>query len=286
MRKAVALGCPPAQAVLMGTLNAARYHRLDGKGALAPGFIADVVGVPDLVSFQPVSVWRRGRLVVADGETLAFSAAEAPSWMRGSIRLGPVTADDFAVAANGRIRVIGVVAGQLTTASLAVDATTIDGFAVADPARDLAKVAVLERHRRTGRIGLGFVTGFGLRRGALASSHAHDAHNVIVVGVDDQDMATAVRRLTEIGGGQVAAAGGRVLAEVPCPIGGLLSDRPVEEVAAAVRGMHEVSAALGCTGPAPYMAMSFLALSVIPALRITDRGLVDTDAFEIVSLSI
>jgi adenine deaminase len=157
---------------------------------------------------------------------------------------------------------------------------------VADVSRDLAKVAVLERHRGTGRIGRGFVAGFGLRRGALASSHAHDAHNVIVVGVDDADMAAAVNRLTAIGGGQVAVAGGEVLAEVPCPIGGLLSDRPAEEVAAQVRRMHEVSAALGCTLPAPYMTMSFLALSVIPALRITDHGLVDTTRFEVVPLAL
>jgi adenine deaminase len=286
MRDAVALGCPPEQAVVMGTLHAARYHRLEGKGALAPGFVADIVAVPDLVAFRPTSVWKGGRQVVAEGESLPIPPVEPPGWMRGSIRLETVTAGDFAISANGRIRIIGVHAGQLTTTSLAVDAATRNGHAVADVSRDLAKVAVLERHRGTGRIGRGFVAGFGLRRGALASSHAHDAHNVIVVGVDDADMAAAVNRLTAIGGGQVAVAGGEVLAEVPCPIGGLLSDRPAEEVAAQVRRMHEVSAALGCTLPAPYMTMSFLALSVIPALRITDHGLVDTTRFEVVPLAL
>ena len=286
LREAVTLGCPPEQAVVMGTLNAATYHRLEGKGALAPGYVADIVAVPDLVSFAPTSVWKRGRQVVADGVTLPIPAVEAPGWMRGSIRLDPVTGEDFAVSGNGRIRVIGVHAGQLTTTALAADAATSDGRATADVSRDLAKVAVLERHRRTGRIGRGFVSGFGLRRGALASSHAHDAHNVIVVGVDDADMAVAVNRLTEIGGGQVAAAGGEILAEVPCPIGGLLSDRPAGDVAAQVRRMHEVSAALGCTLPAPYMTMSFLALSVIPELRITDLGLVDTNRFEVVPLAL
>jgi adenine deaminase len=162
-----------------------------------------------------------------------------------------------------------------------------DGHAAADPERDLAKMAVVERHHDTGRIGIGFVHGFGLRRGALASSHAHDAHNLVVVGVDDDDMAAATNHLRAIGGGQVAVADGTVLAEVPCPIGGLLSDRPVEEVAAAVRRMDEVAhGTLGATLPAPVMTMSFMALSVVPQLKLTDRGLVDVDRFELVPLEV
>jgi len=224
-------------------------------------------------------VWKRGRLVAADGRPFAVPAATAPEWMRGSVRLGPVTERDFRVVTDGPVRVIGVTPGQLTTSSLVMD--PVDP---ADPAGALAKVAVLERHRGTGRIGVGFVTGFGLRRGALASTHAHDAHNVVVVGVDDADMAAAARRLAELGGGQVVVAGGDVVAEVPCPIGGLLSDRPAEEVAAQVRSLDRAARSLGVTLPAPFMAMSFLALSVIPELRITDRGLVDTNRFELVGL--
>jgi adenine deaminase len=170
------------------------------------------------------------------------------------------------------------------TRALVAEPSIRDGTAVADPQRDLAKISVIERHRGTGRMGLGFVTGFGLRRGALASSQAHDAHNVVVVGVDDADMATAVNRLIELGGGQVAVAGGRVAAEVPCPLGGLLSDRPAEEVGAAVERMEEAARGLGTTIRAPFMAMSFLALSVVPELKITDRGLVDTVRFELVPL--
>jgi len=161
-----------------------------------------------------------------------------------------------------------------------------DGGAVADPARDLAKIAVVERHRETGRIGVGFVRGFGLQRGALASTYAHDAHNVVVGGVDDTDMAAAVNRLAETGGGQVAVSAGSVVGEVRCPIGGLLSDRPAEEVASAVTHMHEAVRDLGGTLPSPFMAMSFLALSVIPELKITDRGLVDTVKFELVPLEV
>ena len=286
LRKAVALGCPPYHAVVMGTLFAARYHRLFEHGAVAPGFVADVVAVPELTEFRPEAVWKRGRLVARNGVPVDIPKVTAPDWMRGSIRVPTLEPEDFAIRADGRVRVIGVDSGQIVTRSLVAEPARRNGQAVADPARDLAKIAVVERHRQTGRVGLGFVTGFGLQRGALASSHAHDAHNVVLVGVDDADMARAVNRLAEIGGGQVAVAGGRILAEVPCPIGGLLSDRPAEEVAAAVERMEAASRELGAKIAAPFMTMSFLALSVVPELKITDRGLVDTVRFELVPLQV
>jgi adenine deaminase len=284
MRKAVALGCPSYHAVLMATLFAARYHRLHRHGAVAPGYVADVVAVEDLERFRPTRVWKRGRLVAADGRAVGIPKVSAPDWMRGSVKVRRAMPEDFAMRADGRVRVIGVEAGQIVTRALVAEPARRNGLAVADPSRDLAKIAVIERHRRTGRMGLGFVSGFGLQRGALASTHAHDAHNVVVVGVDEADMAAAVNRLAEIGGGQVAVANGSVLGEVPCPIGGLLSDRPAEEVAGAVSRMEEASRALGVKLPAPFMAMSFLALSVVPELKITDRGLVDTINFELVAL--
>jgi len=286
VRRAVALGCPPADAVVMGTLNAARYHRLYDHGAVAPGYLADVVAVPDLVSFRPTGVWRRGRLVAEEGRPVNIPKVAAPDWMRGSVHVRELSAADFAVTASGRVRVIGVEAGQIVTKALVDDPARRDGQAVADPERDLAKMAVVERHRDTGRIGIGFVRGFGLRHGALASTHAHDAHNVVVVGVDDADMAAAVNRLRELGGGQVAVAGGEVVAEVPCPIGGLLSDLPVEEVAAQVHRIGEAAKELGATLPSPFMAMSFMALSVVPELKLTDRGLIDVDRFELVPLEV
>jgi adenine deaminase len=284
VRKAVSLGCPPADAVVMGTLNAARYHRLNEHGAVAPGYVADVVAVEDLQAFRPVKVWKRGRLVAEEGRSVDIPKVQAPEWMRGSVHVPTLSSEHFRIVADRPVRVIGVEAGEIVTRALVVDPGRRDGEAVADPARDLAKAAVVERHRDTGRIGLGFVQGFGLRRGALASTHAHDAHNVVVVGVDEADMAAAVNRLAETGGGQVAVVGGEVVGEVPCPIGGLISDRPVEEVAAAVEHMEKAATELGVTMPSPFMAMSFLALSVVPELKLTDRGLVDAIRFELVPL--
>src|SRR5205823_6261608 len=141
-------------------------------------------------------------LAAADGEAIGITTAALPDWMRGSIHIDPMDPTAFIIRANGRVRVIGVRPGQIVTQALVVDPSTRYGEAVADPERDLAKISVVERHRRTGRMATGFVTGFGLRRGALASSQAHDAHNIVVVGVDDADMATAVNRLTDVGGGQ------------------------------------------------------------------------------------
>ena len=284
IRRAVALGCPPADAVVMATLHPARYHGLRRHGALAPGSVADVVAVEDLAALRPVSVWKRGRLVAERGRPHDVPRAEAPSWMRDSVRVPPLSAEAFRIPAGGRVRVIGIDPGEIVTRALIEEPRVRDGEALAEPERDLAKVAVIERHTGSGRIGLGFVRGFGLRRGALASTHAHDAHNLVVIGVDDADMAAAATRLAEIGGGQVAVAGGRVAAELPCPIGGLMSDLPAEDVAAAGRRLERAARDLGSGLDAAFMMMSFLALSVVPELKITDLGLVDTVRFELVSL--
>jgi adenine deaminase len=286
VREAVALGCPPADAVVMATLNAARYHRLHEHGAVAPGYLADVVAVPDLVSFRPERVWKRGRPVVEGGRSAPFASSSLPGWMRESMHVRELEPVDFSVVADGAVRVIGVDAGTIVTRALVGEPLRRDGKACADPGRDLAKLAVIERHRGTGRIGVGFAKGFGLQAGALASSHAHDAHNIVVVGMTDADMAAAANHLRETGGGQVVVMDGRVVAELPCPIGGLLSDMTFEEVAERARALEEAAGELGTTLPSPFMAMSFLALSVIPELKLTDRGLVDVDRFELVPLEV
>ena len=179
---------------------------------------------------------------------------------------------------------IGVIPDQILTESLVDEPTFEDGHAVADPDRDLAKIAVIERHLGTGRRGVGLVRGLGLRSGALASTFSHDAHNIIVVGVDEQDMARAIARLTEIGGGVVVVEDRGVRAELALPVAGLISEAPLAEVVAASRGCIEAAAKLGCQLPSPFQTMAFLALSVIPSLKITDQGLVDVDRFELVSL--
>jgi len=195
-----------------------------------------------------------------------------------------VDARSFRVPAGRgtRARAIRVVPGQLLTGEEVVEARIADGCLQADPERDLAKVAVVERHHATGRVGVGFVMGLGLRRGAFASTIAHDAHNVVVVGMDDRSMAACVGRLAEVGGGILVAEAGRVVDELPLPVAGLMSDRPVEEVAAALSRLEGRLREQGVGVASPFMALSFLALSVIPKLKITDRGLIDVDRFEVV----
>jgi adenine deaminase len=187
---------------------------------------------------------------------------------------------------GGEVRVIEVIPGQLLTRSVVQPPTLDEGFAVADPGRDLAKIAVLERHHATGRIGKGFVAGFGLDRGAFASTVAHDAHNIVVVGGSDDDMAACVVRLEELGGGIVVVDDGRVIAELALPVAGLLADEPFEAVVEHLDDAQDKLASLGVKIASPFMTLSFLALSVIPALKITDRGLVDVDRFQLVPLEV
>jgi len=280
IRDAVAAGIAPEDALVLGSLNPALWHGLEHLGALAPGYQADVLLLPDLESFRPELVLKRGLPV---GE---IARSEVPEWIKHTVRIGPVAAERFRIGwrDEAKARVIGLVPDQVVTESLVETPTVRDGEAVADPTRDLAKIAVVERHLGTGRIGLGFVRGFGLERGALGSTVAHDAHNLVVVGINDADMARLVERLAELGGGIVAVEDGEVLAELPLPVGGLLSDLPLAEVVERSRACTEAAERLGCRGATPFLTMSFLALSVIPSLKITDQGLVDVDRFELVPL--
>jgi len=282
VREAVARGVPPQDAIVMASLSPASYHGLDRLGAIAPGYRADLLVLPDLESFVPELVLKRGRTVEE------IPSVPVPEWVRRSVDIGEPRPDALRIpwAEGAKARVIGLVPGQIVTESLVEEPTVRDGCAVADPARDLAKIAVLERHLGTGRIGLGLVRGFGLQHGAIASSIAHDAHNVVVVGIEDRAMERAVERLVELGGGIVAIDGGGVLAELPLPVAGLLSDRPLAEVLAASDALNEAAVSLGVAFPAPFQVLAFLALSVIPSLKITDRGLVDVDRFELVPLAL
>jgi adenine deaminase len=279
VRLAVAAGVREVDALVLATANPAAYHGFTHLGALAPGYQADICAFSQLASWRPDRVWQAGRLVAEDGAVVPGAVPESgvPQWMRRSVHLDvPPTVEVFATAPPpGPARVIGVVAGSLTTSAL-----------VREIGPGVARLAVVERHRRTGRVGQGYVHGFGLTRGALASTVGHDAHNAMVVGALDDagaaDMAVGVARLTELGGGQVVVLDGRVLAEIPLPIGGLMSDRPAAEVATLLQGLTGAAETLGVRLAAPFMQLSFLGLSVLPDLRLTDRGLVDVGRFELV----
>jgi adenine deaminase len=280
VRDAVAAGVAPEDALVMASLNPAAWHGLRDLGALAPGYQADVLVLPDLESFVPETVLKAGREI---GE---IARPEVPEWVKHTVRVRPLSTNDFWIPweGDGSARVIGIVPDQIVTESLADDPSVLDGRVQSDPDRDLLKIAVVERHLGTGRVGLGLVRGFRLRSGAIASTVAHDAHNAVVVGVKDDDMLRAVRRLSETGGGVVVIDRGIVRAELKLPVAGLVSDASLEEVIADSRACVEAAHALGCELPSPFQTMAFLALSVIPQLKITDRGLVDVDRFELVPL--
>ena len=280
VRVAVVEGISPEDAVVMATINPATYHRLRHLGAIAPGYQADILVLDDLVSYKPRQVLKRGAAP-------RFTKLDVPEWVRQTVYLAPVTADSFRIPSGPkRMRVIRVIPGQLLTGTEIVEPAIRDGVIVSDPARDLVKIAVLERHHASGRVGHGFATNVGLQRGAYASTVAHDAHNVVVLGVDDADMAACACRLADIGGGIVIAEGGHVVEELPLPVAGLMSDQPLAVVHERLSSMERRLAGMGVKGTAPFMTLSFLALSVIPELKITDRGLVDVARFQLVPLGI
>jgi adenine deaminase len=281
VREAVRMGATPEDALVMASFNPAQWHGLRHLGAVAPGYRADLLLLPDLVGFMPETVLKRGRPIED------ILSVPAPEWVRQTVRIKPVTAADFAIPSDGSpIRAIGLIEDQVVTEILEREPVVVDGHAVADAVAGLAKIAVVERHLATGRIGLGFVSGSGLGSGALASTVAHDAHNLVVLGMSDDDMVAAVEHLAEIGGGIAVVDGGRVVAECPLPIAGLLSDAPLAEVIAQSAATNAAAHDLGWTGATPFLTMAFLALSVIPSLKITDRGLVDVDRFELVPLEL
>ncbi len=282
-RLAVACGISEIEAILLASTNPARYHGLTQLGSLGPGHQADILAFAELGSWVPDRVWQAGRLVAREGAIIPGTVppSPAPELLRDSVNIGPLPAADALVLKappGARVRAVGVESNSLTTRSRELEI----GAGV-----DIAHAAVVERHHATGRIGRGYVTGFGLERGAIASTVAHDAHNIVVVGAGGEDMAAAVARLAEIGGGQVAVLDGAVLAEVPLPLAGLMSDRGADEVAAQIGALGDAAATgLGATVEEPFMQLSFVALSVIPELRLTDGGLVDVGQFAYVPVQV
>jgi len=286
-RQAVSEGIAPEDALLMATLHPARCHGLLDLGAIAPGYRADLIVLDDLDGFRASTVIAGGRIAARDGAALPFDAPAVPGAVRDTVRIAPLPVLPFALGpAVPRVRVVEIVPGQLVTVAAEEEPSVRDGAIVADPARDLATLAVVERHHATGRIGAGLVRGFGLRRGAFASTVAHDAHNIVVVGVDDASMAACVTRLAELGGGIAVADGGAVRGELALPVAGLLSEAPAESVVERLDALVAMLEEQGVGIGAPFMTLSFLALSVIPDLKLTDRGLVDVVGARIVPLAV
>lgn len=287
LRLAVEGGLNEIDALIVASFLPAMYHNFFHLGQLGPGYQADVAVFDTLQGFKPSLVLQRGKVVARNGviEPGAVPVLEAPQSLYNRVRLHHVpTAAELTIdePTSGKARVIGVTSKTVRTKSLILD--------VSDEANDIARIAVVERHKATGRIGLAYVSGYGIQRGAIASTVAHDAHNIMVVGARDAsgpaDMSVAIARVAEMGGGQVVVVDGKVVAEVALPIAGLMSPKPLLEVAAEIDRVVEAARELGITLDAPFMALSFLGLSVIPDLRITDLGLIDVNEFAIVPVSL
>ena len=292
LRRAVEEGIDPVTAVQMATINTAQCYGMDHElGSIAPGKCADIVFLKDLKDFTVTRTLIDGEVVAENGEmTGEIPPYTYPDWATRSMHLGvPVTPESFAVPAPAgrdsvRVRVMEVIPARVGNHGREAELPVVGGRLESDPERDLLKAAVFERHRATGTKGLGFVTGFGVKRGALASTVAHDAHNLLVMGTNDEDMALAANTLIRCGGGMAAVQDGKVLGLVPLPIAGLMNFQTAGETAALVAGLEEAWKTIGCTLPSPFMTMALLSLACLPDLRLTNRGLVDCNRFEFVPL--
>lgn len=284
IRQAIRLGLDPILAIQMATLNVAEYFRLDDLGAIAPGFKADLVSFDHLREFRIKKVFKDGLLIAEEGRLLPKALKRIRDRkIRESIHIGEIDRDSFLLRSNQPwAKVIQLIPGQIITKKVMKKIILKDGVAYPNPEEDLLKIAVVERHRGTGNIGVGFVQGFGLKEGAIGSSVAHDSHNIIVVGTNDEEMLRAVQGIQKMGGGLIVISKGKVLASLPLPIGGLMAEVSVDRVYEKWRILDEKVRELGGKLVDPFMALSFLSLPVIPELKITDKGLVDVNQFKIV----
>lgn len=285
LRRAVRDGIPPITALQMATNNAPYYFRLPRRtGAVAVGYVADLVVFDNLRRFEARMVFKAGELVAREGKLVA-ELPRRRAHTANTMKVGKLSVEHLKLRTRRtRARVIRVIPGQIVTKAEEVVVRPRDGIVAADLKRDLLKLAVIERHHASGRVGLGLVRGFGLQRGALASTVCHDSHNLICVGTNDEDMLAAAEALVKCGGGFAATAGGKVVGLLPLPIAGLMSDASAPEVAAAYRIVGQAARELGSKLDDPFLTLSFLALSVIPELKLTDRGLIDTTAMHFVPL--
>lgn len=287
LREAIAFGIEPVSAFRMAALNAAEWFGLHDRGAIAPGRRADLWVFDDLQAPVARQVYAAGRLCAVDGRMIdetGLTRHELPASVASSVSLAWDAFDLRIPAAGARVRVIVSLEDQVLTGERHLDARIEDGQAVADPARDILKIAVVDRHEASGSMGLGFIQGFGLQRGAIAGTVAHDHHNLVVIGADDASMTTAARAVAALGGGLAIADGAGVLATLPLPVAGLMSDQPLDKVRVQYEKLLDAAHEFGSHFHDPFMAMSFMGLEVIPKLKLTDQGLVDVEAFDFVDL--
>ena len=283
VRKAIKQGLDPVRAIQLATINTAEYFKLAQLGAIAPGYMANLIVLNDLSELQIDMVFYQGRLVARDSKPLFALHNIANKELTNTVNIKPFTVEALRLRASGETElVIEIVPGQIITKKRMERVKISDGVVVPDTDRDILKLVVVERHKATGNIGVGLVTGFGLKRGALASSIAHDSHNIVAVGTNDEDIFTAVKEIEKLQGGLVVAADGKVLASLALPIAGLLSDEPLEVVVDKLEKLEQLAKDLGTRLPSPFSTLSFLALPVIPELRLTDLGLVDVNEFRLV----
>ncbi len=274
LRRAIAAGLDPVRAIRMATWNTADYWRLDGLGAVAPGFLANLVLIGDLSAMTVAATLHEGTVVAEDGRLIApmASPADAAPELRQTVHVAPITTGDMRLAPEDAQVAVQIRPGQIVTTAIEVEPLIIDGWVQSDPDRDLLKLVSVERHHATGRVGVGLVRGFGLRRGALASTIAHDAHNIVAVGTNEADLLGAIALVAESQGGLAVVADGQILGHLPLPIAGLLSDQPLEPVATAYAALEAAARSLGSQLESPFGLLAFMSLSVIPEIRVTDRG--------------
>jgi adenine deaminase len=278
VRKAIRLGLDPVTAIQLATLNPAEYFGFKQVGAIAPGYRANLLVTDDLLVLDIKKVFFNGRLIANDGQALFEVTPKAPEALRRSMQVKPFDRKSLEPdLGDGPAPVIGLVPGQIVTRYLKEEIT-----AIPDLNLDILKMVVVERHHGTGNIGIGLVKGFGLSGGALASSVAHDSHNIICVGTSDEEIQAAVQEVIRMGGGLTVVRDGKILASLALPIAGLMSDRPLDEVVAGFEHLEAAALRTGVSAPAPFAALSFLALPVIPELKLTDLGLVDVGAFALI----
>lgn len=276
VRKCVESGINPIKAIQMASINTAEYFKINNLGAIAPGYKADFLVLDNLKDFNPQKVFKNGKLVAENGNMVNLETVPELPKLRGSVNVKWIEYDDFRIpAASDVVRAIEVIPNQLVTKSTLAKVNVVNGNAEANVEDDVLKIMVIERHKASGNIGKGFVKGFGLKSGAIASTVAHDSHNMIVIGTNDEDMYKAAVELVKSQGGKVIVNNGLVISKLALPIAGIISTETFESIIEKCKDLKASAKNIGCKLNDPFMTMAFLSLSVIPELKITDKGVVD-----------